>query len=631
MHLHHQSMLPYSYYDKYADKIMLKLITGSDVTAVKLLYGDPFAYVKTDNLSPEGNHIWEWEYSELPLTRQYDSPFHHPGLDPGSHLVDVGNIVSTVAHISQAGTWKRWVKPAMTNIMWRISLLPPKTKRLKYAFIVTDKNNKSVYFGEKGVMPVPESSDVMHSNIFFFPFVHKIDALHIPQWASETCWYQIFPERFYNGNPSISPKSAEDWEKVNPKSNCFFGGDLHGIIQKLPYLHELGITGIYLTPVFESPSNHKYDTKDYFKIDPHFGDTKTLKELADKAHALGMKIMLDGVFNHIGSSHPFWQDVLKNQEKSKYKDYFHIHSFPILEKYPTREEINYDTFSFVPNMPKWNTENPEARQYLLDIATYWVKKCDIDGWRLDVSDEVSFDFWHEFKRAVTGVKPDIYILGEVWHDPSKWLNGYFHAVMNYPLGNMIKDLFITKTLAPDAFTQGLFAKLMSFSDIHSRVQYNLMDSHDTARILTQAKGDKLAIKNAFLFMFLMKGAPSIYYSTEIGMEGGEDPDCRRPMIWDTSKQDLELLGFFKELIALRKRYNNLIQNADITYARDKGLCRWSLRYGHDRLDIVYNSGEEDLPLEDNVLLTTHGSNTKLLLKTTCAVEIVTHGGLYVTP
>jgi len=573
-------MLPLSYYNKTTEKITFKLISDPTTTAIKLIYGDPFAYVKTEKLDPSGNQIWDWEYHEAPLTPQYTTT---------------------------------------TATMWHIHLPPPKTRRLKYAFIATDAQGQSTFYGEKGQVPPPKTTEEMLGNLFFFPFVHNVDALQVPDWAGNTCWYQIFPERFFNGNPALSPLNTEDWETGIPKYNSFFGGDLEGIIQKLPYLQDLGVTGIYLTPVFESPSNHKYNIQDYFAIDPHFGNTATLKELVSKAHTMGMKVMLDAVFNHIGSKHPFWQDVLKNQEKSQYKDYFHIRSFPVLETYPSRETLNYDTFAFATGMPKWNTENPEARKHLIDSALHWIKECDIDGWRLDVSDEVSFSFWREFKDAVTALKPDFYVLGEIWHDPSKWLNGqYFDAVMNYPLGNAIRDMFVTKKLAPDAFSQELFAKLMKFSDIHSQVQFNLLDSHDTARILTQADGNKLALKNAFLFMLLMKGAPCIYYGTEIGMEGAHDPDCRRPMIWDTSRQDQALAGFFKRLIALRKEYNTLLQNADITYARDKDLCRWSLQADGSRLDIVYNAGNADLKLTGDVLLATHGDGSVLAAQS-CAI------------
>jgi neopullulanase len=271
----------------------------------------------------------------------------------------------------------------------------------------------------------------------------------------------------------------------------------------------------------------------------------------------------------------------------------------VREKYKNHDTLNYDAFAFVPNMPKWNTENPEARKYLIDVALYWIKECDIDGWRLDVSDEVSFSFWRAMREAVDAVKPDFYLLGEVWHDPSKWLNGgYFDAVMNYPLGHLIRDLFFTQKIGPDTFTQKLFAKLGRFSDMHNRVQFNLMDSHDTVRALTQAGGDKQALKNAFIFLFLMKGAPSIYYGTEVGMEGGGDPGSRGPMVWDAARQDKDLMEFFTRLFALRKKYNRLIQHADIIYSRKNNLCRWKLHNGCDALEIVYNKRNNIVTIDE---------------------------------
>ncbi|MCL2501112.1 MAG: glycoside hydrolase family 13 protein [Defluviitaleaceae bacterium] len=542
MYIHHRSLLPYCYYDTAEKKIRLKLITDASVTAVKVLYGDPFIYAKTDKINALGNDVWEWVTNETPMQPQYADK---------------------------------------KNITWRVAITPPKARRTKYYFVITNKNGEEIAYSENGVGDTESH--------FFFPFAHDIDAPKTPEWASETIWYQIFPERFHNGDPSISPAVIEDWETGLPKPRNFFGGDLRGVIDKLPYLRDLGVTGIYFTPVFHSPSNHKYDTQDYYAVDPHFGDTQTLKELVKKAHASGMKVMLDAVFNHIGARHPFWQDVLKNQKKSKYRDYFHIRSFPVREKYESAYALNYDAFAFVPGMPKWNTENPEARQYLIDVALYWIKECDIDGWRLDVSDEVSFSFWRALREAVDAAKPDFYLLGEVWHDPSKWLHGgYFDAVMNYPLGNLLRDLFFTQKITPDTFTQKLFAKLSGFSDIHSRVQFNLMDSHDTVRVLTKANGDKQAMKNALTFLFLMKGAPSIYYGTEVGMEGNGDPGSRGPMVWDEAKQDKDLTVFFKDMISLRKRYNTLIQNADIAYSRKGNRCSWKLSNGPDTLEIIYN-------------------------------------------
>jgi neopullulanase len=573
VHLHHQACLPYCYYDTLLNKIIIKLITNEKITAVKLQYGDPFLYDKTDRKDEEGNDVWEWSSTEAPMQPQYTDK---------------------------------------NNIYWCVGLTPPKTRRMKYYFAAVAKNSEKIIYGENGIGE--------QEFCFFFPFVHAVDAPKAPEWASQICWYQIFPERFCNGDAALSPENIECWETGTPKPRNFFGGDLRGIIDKLPYLQGLGITGVYLTPVFHSPSNHKYDTQDYFSIDPHFGDTQTLKELVQKAHASGIKIMLDAVFNHIGGKHPFWLDVLKNQKKSKYRDYFHIHSFPVLAKYKSRDALNYDAFAFVPDMPKWNTENPEARQYLIDVATYWIKETDIDGWRLDVSDEVSFSFWRALREAVDALKPDFYLLGEIWHDPSKWLNGgYFDAVMNYPLGHIIRDLFFTKAITPDVFTQKLFAKLGKFSDLHNRMQFNLMDSHDTVRALTQAGGEKLALKNGFLFMYMMKGAPCVYYGTEVGMEGNGDPGSRGAMVWDAARQDTDLLAFFQKLIALRKKYNTLIQNADISFTQKKGLCRWRLGKGDDALEIIYNAGEKPKKINNEMLLSSCGGFRGILPAGACVV------------
>ena len=559
--MHHQSQMPYSYYDTATGNINLKLHTNSTISTARVYFGDPFDFVQTTRPDAYGGYIWDWNYSEVAMSPQY--------------------------------TCKE-------SITWQVSFPPTQAKRLKYMFAITDTTGKEIFYGENGVCSGLDS----FTSFFFFPHVHEIDAIKMPEWASNVCWYQIFPERFKNGNPAISPANAEGWETGKPAPRNFFGGDLYGIIEKLPYIHELGFTGIYLTPLFTSPSNHKYDTEDYFAIDPHFGDKKKLKELVQKAHALGIKVMLDAVFNHIGSNHVFWQDVLKNQEKSKYKDYFHIHSFPVADR-PRREELTYSTFAFASSMPKWNTEHPEVRQHLIDVGLYWINECDIDGWRLDVSDEVSFSFWHDFRKAINKVKPEVFVLGEVWHDPAKWLNGgYFDAVMNYYLGYLMRDLFAKGEITPDEFTQRLFAKLSRFSDIHKRVSFNLLDSHDTARILTQSGGNKLGCKNAFLFMMLMPGAPCIYYGTEVGMEGADDPDCRCPMIWDEAKQDLKLQTFFKKLIALRKEHNKLIQNAEISYVKEKNLCRWTLGKGSERLQLVYNISDSNIKLEETILLST---------------------------
>ena len=564
MLIQHQPALPYCCYDTAADKIVIRLVCGKEFTSVRVTYGDIHDYRESAKTNKEGKIIYDWYYEEAAMHKQYTSS---------------------------------------VKIVWQAELTPPSCKRMKYAFILTDEYGKTFYFGDNGLMEDNDESKNEPHNQFFLPYAHKVDAPDVPHWARDVIWYQVFPERFYNGNPSISPPDTEDWETGVPTYYNFFGGDLYGVIEKLPYIKSLGITGLYLTPVFQSPSNHKYDTQDYFTVDEHFGDKKTLQELVKQAHGLGMKVMMDAVFNHIGSKHMFWQDVLKNQEKSKYRDYFHIRSFPVLDSYADRHSINYEIYGFSHNMPKWNTENPDARKYLIDAALYWIRECDIDGWRMDASDEVSFSFWRDFKNAITAYKKDFYVLGEVWYNPSRWLEGgYFDATTNYPLSREIRHFFLGANPEPDDFMGKLIDKLTRYSHLHGSIQLNLMDSHDTVRMLTQVGGDRLALKNAFLFMFFMKGAPCIYYGTEIGMEGGYDPDCRRPMIWDEKKQDKELLDFFKKLIALRKMYNGLVQDASMIFTKNNDICRWSLSNSDDEIDIVYNSGNEDAVIIGDVLL-----------------------------
>jgi glycosidase len=286
-----------------------------------------------------------------------------------------------------------------------------------------------------------------------------------------------------------------------------------------------------------------------------------------------------------GERHPFWQDVLKNQEASPCRNCFHIQGFPVGK---VREDgsLGYDTFAFSPRMPKWNTEDPTARRYLIEAALYWIRECDIDAWRLDVANEVSFDFWQDFCREVRREKQDFYVLGEVWYDASRWINrpGLFDAVMNYPLGSAVSEFLVRGRTGAGEFTGKLFDALLRYGDAHNRVMLNLLDSHDTARLLHQAGGDLKRLRNAFIMLFLLPGAPCLYYGTEAGMTGGPDPDCRRPMLWDPARRDAELETFFRELISLRRAFAGPINEGLIHY-EEKDFPLW--RIGGDALRLVY--------------------------------------------
>ncbi|AUZ28756.1 alpha-glycosidase [Bacillus subtilis] len=462
-----------------------------------------------------------------------------------------------------AGRWSANEQPmrkiAATDMhdYWFAEVVPP-FRRLQYAFVVTDRH-EDIFFGSSGVCPYNEKTLETIHYYFKLPFVHEADTFQAPEWVKSTVWYQIFPERFANGREDLSPENALPWGSKDPGVNDFFGGDLQGIIDKLDYLEELGVNGIYVTPIFSAPSNHKYDTLDYYSIDPHFGDPELFRTLVSQLHQRGMRIMLDAVFNHIGSASPQWQDVVKNGAQSRYKDWFHIHSFPV-------KEDNYDRFAFTPDMPKLNTANPEVQRYLLDIALYWIREFDIDGWRLDVANEVDHVFWKTFRQAVSAEKPDVYILGEIWHSAEPWLRGdEFHAVMNYPFTEPMMEYFADRTIPASRMAHRINAHLMNGMKQANEVMFNLLDSHDTKRLLTRCRNDEKKARALLAFMFAQTGSPCIYYGTEIGLDGENDPLCRKCMVWEKEKQNQDMLRFMKRLIALRKQEHTLLTEGNLEW------------------------------------------------------------------
>ena len=482
--------------------------------------------------------------------------------------------------------------------------------RLQYLFELKDKKGQKILYGDKGCVENTLENLHYEGNGFKIPYIHEIDACHVPDWVAETVWYQIFPERFANGNPEISPKGALAWESsIKPKSKDFFGGDLQGIIDHLDYLQDLGITGLYLCPIFESPSNHKYNTTDYFEIDCHFGDKKTFRKLVDEAHQRGVKIMLDAVFNHIGDQSPQWQDVLKHGQDSIYKDWFHIQDFPVVkENLVNKRELSYHTFAFESYMPKLNTANPQVRDYLLSVATYWIEEFDIDAWRLDVANEVDHQFWRDFRKAVLAKKPDLYILGEVWHTSHPWLNGdEFHAVMNYPLSDSIKDYFLRGVKKPHQFIDEINSQSMYYRQQISEVMFNLLDSHDTERILATAKGDVQLVKSALACLFLQRGTPCFYYGTELELDGGSDPDCRRVMPWDRVSDSNDMLHFMKKLIQLRKGVSDIIQHGTYSLKEIKsGVLALEWNYDGQKIQAIFNQSPENYLVDrDSVALASH--------------------------
>lgn len=502
--------------------------------------------------------------------------------------------------------------------------------RLQYAFIIKDNDNKKVYYCDRGFYNDNNTTFSEPNTWFRLPYLHKADMFTAPDWAKHTVWYQIFPERFANGNPSINPEGCLEWGSKSPSTRNFFGGDLKGIIDNLDYIEQLGVNGIYLCPIFKAPSNHKYDTVDYYEIDPAFGTKQDFHKLVETAHAKGIKIMLDAVFNHIGYYSPQWQDVLKNRENSTYKDWFYLHDFSALSKNLTDKdfEINppYEVFAFTPYMPKLNTSNIQVREYLIGAAKYWIEEFDIDAWRLDVANEVDHQFWKLFYAETTQIKKDFYIVGEVWHSAQNWLCGdEFHAVMNYAYTSGIIEHFVKKQLSAKEMITRIEEQKMLYRNQTIQVMFNLLDSHDTPRLITVCGGNIKLAQMAWAFMFLQKGAPCIYYGSEIGMDGEHDPGCRKCMVWEKESQNKEMLEFMKSLIKFRKDNNNFFINAETKWicAEEKGEITFLYKINEDDvnekvLTASFNSGKNEILIQTSGSLAlshlAYENNGKISLK-----------------
>lgn len=460
--------------------------------------------------------------------------------------------------------------------------------RLAYRFDLYQEE-KIGYFTEWGfVEEIDESDELMiHKYLMHFPYINAIDVHQVPEWVKGAVFYQIFPERFYNGNDALSPENKVSWDSKPTRDN-FFGGDLEGIYEKLDYLAELGVNAIYMTPIFEATTNHKYDTIDYFKIDPHFGDKETLKKLVKKAHDLGIKVVLDSVFNHSGYKFDKFLDVKKNGINSAYKDWFYINDFPVDE-----EKLNYETFGFEPKMPKLNTSNEEVYNFLLDVATYWIEETDIDGWRLDVANEIDHEFWRKFRKAVKGVKPDAYIVGEVWHNSYPWLLGdQFDSIMNYPIQTAAYEYFAKQSIDLETFKYKVNRTYFDYSTQVNEVMMNLLDSHDTARFVTEADGNQSALVLAFVFELFYLGCTSIYYGTEIGLDGKGDPDCRKAMPWDKSLWDKDLLQEYKRLIKISNT-EQAVKTGAFRWIDDENLLAFERKLDEETIQIYINNTDKD--------------------------------------
>lgn len=474
-----------------------------------------------------------------------------------------------------------------------------KDVRLAYIFILKEGTNL-YYYSEDGISNTYDYQKSYY-NFFQISYINEIDLIKKVSWADNAVFYQIFVDRFRHGDKNIIKNITMRWGDP-PTPSSFAGGDLLGITQKLNYLKRLGVNVIYLTPIFTSKTNHKYDIIDYENVDEVFGGNKAFQELIEKAHKLDIKIVLDAVFNHCSDENKIFQDVKTNKEKSSFKDWF-------LFKDETYEK--YETFSFCHYMPKWNTSNPEVQKYLISIGIKWIKEYHIDGWRLDVSDEVSHDFWRSFRKAVKSIDEDIILIGENWHDAHSYLLGdQYDSIMNYSFTKTILDFIAYRKIDGEQAANSLNQILMRNSDPINSMMLNLLDSHDTYRFLTEVKCDNNLFLTGLAILVFYQGMPCIYYGSEIPLEGGYDPDSRRCFPWNKLTENPDYLYHFKKLLGLKKRKDFNSAECQV-YHQDKMLILERISKKNVYRLVVPSAAISNMFIKGNIIDSIHYENSTI--------------------
>ena len=552
------------------NKLVIKLQTDYDVDRAELVWGDPF-----NGGLFGGGAAWD-----------------------GTHI-DMTNTLTLQNHR-----------------IWQ-SIVEPKYKRCRYYFIL-HSGEETFYMLEDGFKTFEEFSNYKgRRQDYFFPWMNSTDIIKPSEWVNETIWYQIFPDRFCNSGTDRG-RTYHNWSSPDKKaSNAYaYGGDLKGVTSKLDYLKELGINGLYFTPINESTSNHKYNTKDYTKIDSSFGGDEDIKNLVKEAHSRGIRVMLDGVFNHSGEEFAPWQDVLKNGKESRYFNWFMINKYPFSKIGGRSKKGEHYSFAFVDAMPKLNTNNPEVAEYFIDVCTHWVKDYDIDAIRLDVADEVSHNFNKQLRKALFAVKPDFFICGETWHNSIAWLRGdEFDSIMNYSLQEIIDGFWHNYNITAKDFEHQVNFCYNQYPIQTNNVMFNLLDSHDTMRLITRCENNEDIFYQELTTLFTLNGSVCIYYGTEIGLEGGYDPDCRRPMPWkEIERGDYDSrISIMKQIIAMRKE-NDVLRCGNIRFI-DSGNDRVLMfeKFNDTKIvRIVLNCSDTGIAVESNNVLFSRKMNNGLL-------------------
>jgi len=532
------------------ETVEIRIRTGKDVAAVNLLHEDPYAYGISGDI--------HWIGKVLPMEVKWE-----------------------LKHC----------------LIWAVQL-KPEYRRLQYYFEVFCGDEKVLLFEDDFYTEESIGKKGRWKQYFKFPFLNPSDVITPPAWVQDTIWYQIMPDRFCRGDSAPKRMRLKEWnDREHITGQDFFGGDLRGVIEKLPYIRSLGINGIYLLPLFLSDSNHKYNIFDYETIDPDFGTEADAIELVAKAHELGIRVMVDAVFNHSGTEFFAWKDVWEKGEESPYFDWFCIHKVPFERKYASLRDGRFDGFAFLDNMPKLNTGNPQVAAYCIDRCRHWVEKWNVDGIRFDVGNEVSHSFLKQMNGALKAIKPDLFLLGEIWHDSIQWLQGdEYDSVMNYPFFESAHNFWVDEESDARDLMYAMNRVYSLYPEQLNRCIFNFLDTHDTVRALNRC-GSQDVLYQQLTMLMTMPGSACIYYGTEIAMPGEHDPDCRRTMPWDEIEAGThdDAMEEMKALIALRQE-NAALRGTDIRWHFDENHPRL-VCYDRQGIRVYLNGGNEPAQIQ----------------------------------
>lgn len=460
--------------------------------------------------------------------------------------------------------------------------------RIAYYFGLEDGERVKYYIGDC----FEDSDDQERSDYFQLPFNLRADRLEIPDWVHEAVVYNIFPDSFADGKRQIKDQSGiADYQGNECRS--LHGGTINGIRENLDYIRDLGCNCLYLNPIFAASSYHKYDTLDYFHIDPTRGTNEDFRALVQEAHVLGMRVIIDGVFNHICWRHPFFQNVLEKGKASVYYDWFY--ALPEQPRYPGEgKEADYLCFAYVPEMPKTNTANPAVREYFCRIGAYWIREFNVDGWRLDVANEMDDAFLRAFRDAVKREKPEALVIGEVWENAFHYINGnMLDSAMNYDFRRFCAQFMAHRRIDAEEFDLRVSSLLMRCKKQALPAQLNLLDSHDVSRFLTVCGGDRDRMELAVVFQMTFPGMPSIFYGDEKGLMGLSEPEYRQAMDFDRADA---LEGVYRRLICLRQERPALRHGEFRTVEANGGLYSYERRHGEQAIRVTLNAGADPRPV-----------------------------------